>query len=79
MGEASLGPGLKATQQAANALAAKLGPQVSAAIAARDTAALNAAVGPLRSVVQQLEQQVDTPTVQPRLAAWAHASIYQVS
>jgi hypothetical protein len=78
MGEAGLGRGVQVTQQSANALAAKLGPQVSAAIAAGDTAALNAATAQLRSVVKQLEQQVDSPTVPPRLAAWAHASIYQV-
>lgn len=79
MGEAGLGRGVQVTQQSANALAARLGPQVSATIAAGDGAALAAAAEPLRAVVLQLERQVDTPTVQPRLAAWAHASIYQVS
>jgi hypothetical protein len=33
----------------------------------------------LKAVVQQVEREVDQPTTPGRVAAWSHASIYQVS
>ncbi|KAF8072524.1 hypothetical protein HT031_000184 [Scenedesmus sp. PABB004] len=75
--EAELGPVVERSQLAANALAARLGPQVPPALAAGDGGALASAAAALSGAVQQLERQVDAPTTPPRVAGWAHASIYQ--
>ncbi len=79
--EEQLGPDLERSQRDANATAAAAARYVSTALTGSpdEAAALSATVNRLSAAVQRVEALVDSPTVEPRIAMWAHASIYQVS
>lgn len=76
--ESGLGPITRRFQLSANSLTARLGPKVSAAVAAADSDTLTAAAVKLSRSVQEVEQQVNLPNITPRVGGWAHGSVYQV-